>query len=269
MAMNFSADNSSISLDVEGGNRPELSWRQLGFTPYPYLAGQPVTRCLLRLVLLLGRSRFLAVEGLEHLLSARDPFILAANHSTALEALLLPALLTHLRRGKRVHFLADWNYLLIPPVALFFVCGEVIPVVAKPARPRFLNRLRPLLTPATPSMERAQAVLCSGRSIGIFPEGTRNPSPSTLMRGKLGAARLAVRNGVPILPVGMRRIAAIRGRPVRPFDPFVVRFGPPLVADITPSGKQSCAVEAFHARIMRSIARLSGSQWVHDSGEEK
>jgi len=41
-----------------------------------------------------------------------------------------------------------------------------------------------------------------GNIIGIFPEGTRNPG-SSLLRGRTGAVRLALKTGVPLIPVGL------------------------------------------------------------------
>ena len=46
-------------------------------------------------------------------------------------------------------------------------------------------------------------VLNSGCVLGIAPEGTRSLSTHALQRGKTGAAYLATRTGVPIVPVGI------------------------------------------------------------------
>ena len=69
---------------------------------------------------------------------AQDPFILVLNHNTKLEALLLPAFFLHARQGKALHFIADWNFKLVPGVAGIYRAGDVITLDRKPARPRWL-----------------------------------------------------------------------------------------------------------------------------------
>ena len=74
-------------------------------------------------------------------------------------AVLVPSLLFHFRSGKRIHFMADWNFCLIPPVWLYYKCGQVITVDRKPARPRFLNVFKRLFTDRVPASDRARARL--------------------------------------------------------------------------------------------------------------
>jgi hypothetical protein len=61
--------------------------------------------------------------------------------------------------------------------ALFFWRGGVIPVMRKPARPRFLTGLRNYLVAVPHGFDRAKQLLRVGRSVGIFPEGTTNRHP--------------------------------------------------------------------------------------------
>src|SRR5262249_2185452 len=150
------------------------------------------------------RSRIGSISGIGHIAPERDPFILVLNHNTRLEALFVPALLILLRQGRRIHFLADWNFRMIPGVDLIYRRPGAITVPNKPARPRALGLLKPMFTDGVRPMARAREHLLSGRSVGIFPEGTTNPDPARLMRGRLGAARLSLETGVPIVPAGLR-----------------------------------------------------------------
>lgn len=76
---------------------PPVEWRVALHAPLPHLAGRPLARGVIRsLVLALGGC-ITEVRGLERVAPARDPFILALNHSTKLEALFLPAFLLHAR----------------------------------------------------------------------------------------------------------------------------------------------------------------------------
>ncbi len=52
-----------------------------------------LTRFLCRLLAAFGSRRVVALRGAEHVAPERDPFVLVANHSQRLEAVLLPALL--------------------------------------------------------------------------------------------------------------------------------------------------------------------------------
>jgi 1-acyl-sn-glycerol-3-phosphate acyltransferase len=52
------------------------------------------------------------------------------------------------------------------------------------------------------ALEAAEAVLRRGELFGIFPEGTRSRD-GYLYKGRTGAARLALKVGCPIFPVGI------------------------------------------------------------------
>jgi hypothetical protein len=125
-------------------------------------------RLLLRALALLAARQVVAIDGLQHIRPAQDPIILAANHSTRRELLLVPALLLLHRGGSIVHFLADWNFRLIPGVALLYARARVVTVTRKPAKPRFLNVLKPLYAQPRSTLERASAHLVAGRAVGIF-----------------------------------------------------------------------------------------------------
>ena len=162
-----------------------------------------------------------------------------------------------------VHFMADWNFLLIPGVAGIIRAHDPIVVTRKAARPRFLNRLRPRFTPAFPPFVEAERRLRDGRSIGIFPEGTANRHPTLLLRGYHGAARLAVETGVRVIPAGIRFPGADPTRPVRDTSPFAVEFGPPLPSTTGGDDLETIGERAghFHHEMMTAISTLSGKRW--------
>ncbi|HDQ70645.1 MAG TPA: 1-acyl-sn-glycerol-3-phosphate acyltransferase [Chloroflexi bacterium] len=67
------------------------------------------------------------------------------------------------------------------------------------------------------ALKEALAVLERGEALGVAPEGTRARGPYALQEGKVGAAYLATRADVPIVPVGivgseriMRNLARLR-----------------------------------------------------------
>src|SRR6478735_1209128 len=85
---------------------------------------------------------------------------------------------------------------------------------------------------STAALDTAEQVLRRGELFGIFPEGTRSRD-GRLYKGRTGAARLAMKLGCPIFPVGIRGTDDIQppdakfpklrgsctfeiGRPIRP-----------------------------------------------------
>jgi 1-acyl-sn-glycerol-3-phosphate acyltransferase len=212
-----------------------------------------------------SRRYVLEVRGLEKVAPEADPFLFVANHSQRLEAVLLPALLIFHRRGKLVHFLADWPTLLVPGAGLLLRRSGAITVASKSARWPILNRLRPLFAHPEPAFERARRALLSGSPVGIFPEATMNRDPRRLLRGQTGAARLALRTGVPVVPAGIRFPAHDLGpdRPIADREPMVIEIGDPIAppvpaADAPP---ERGAVRELHALVMTELARLSGKSW--------
>ncbi len=53
------------------------------------------------------------------------------------------------------------------------------------------------------ALEEARALLNAGGSIGIFPEGTYSPQNGSFHEPRSGAARLALKTGVTVIPVGI------------------------------------------------------------------
>ena len=112
----------------------------------------------------------------------------------------------------------------------------------------------------------AVALLRSGRSVVVFPEGTRSRD-GELGRFRSGAFRLAEQAGVPVVPVGIvgtRDVlpACAGGRPRR--APVTVRIGPSAGS----AGQARAAVERLVAaparpprsRLGAAVARLATSR---------
>jgi 1-acyl-sn-glycerol-3-phosphate acyltransferase len=205
----------------------------------------------------------LSVDGWENIAPERDPFLLVSNHSSRRETLYLTAVLLLARRGCPVRFLADWNFRLIPGVGLLYDRSGAITLTGKPARPRFLNRLKPWFEPAMPPFEEARKHLKRGGSIGIFPEGTVNRDGNRLLRGRRGAARLSLEAGVPVVPMGIRFARRDPGTGATDStSPMSIRFGTPIDPPNGASSRvSSSAVNDWHARLMGEIGLLCGKRW--------
>jgi 1-acyl-sn-glycerol-3-phosphate acyltransferase len=106
------------------------------------------------------------------------------------------------------------------------------------------------------ALREALDVLERGEVLGMAPEGTRARGPYALQEGKVGAAYLATRAEVPIIPVGLtgtekikRNLPRLRRTPVR------VVVGKPF--RLPESGRvRSQRLREYTDLIMRRIAEL-------------
>jgi 1-acyl-sn-glycerol-3-phosphate acyltransferase len=213
----------------------------------PYL---DATRRLLVKGFMLSFGRLMEVEGAERLAKLPEPAIFALNHSNSVESVLAPATLMYLRGGRSVHFLTDWMYLQIPVLGWLIRLGEPVPVYGKPARWKLREAYRQERR-KEPVVEACLARLAAGGSLGIFPEGTRNPDPARLQRGRGGLGEIVLRSAAPVMPVGLHYPAAERlGRAPR-LGRLVVRFGEPM-----PFLEERAAAAGLAAgRARRDVAR--------------
>ena len=131
---------------------------------------------LLRAVVLAVRRQVRAVSGLENIQTAR-PFILAVNHSSRREAVVVPAMLVFYRGGRLIHFWSDWALRLVPELGLLLKRAGTIPVTTKPARPEALDVFRRFYAQPRSAMEQARILLEAGNASASSPR-----APSTVIR---------------------------------------------------------------------------------------
>jgi 1-acyl-sn-glycerol-3-phosphate acyltransferase len=212
-----------------------LLWAGVALAPDARVAGRLVRRWC-RLALVLGGCR-LRVEGLEHL-PPPGPALLAANHASYLDAVVL---LAALPAGLR--FVAKRELTAYP------VIGTVIRKVGHLA----VERVDPVRSAA--AAEHVGEALAAGHLLLVFPEGTFRRSPG-LLPFRLGAFKAAVEQRRPVTPV------AIRGtRDVLPADTWLPGPGPIAVtigAPIFPEGSGWPAMVRLRDRVRAEVARLTG-----------
>jgi 1-acyl-sn-glycerol-3-phosphate acyltransferase len=121
------------------------------------------------------------VRGLERI--PRGTVIFAANHTSSADA---PAIVWSIPR--RIAILLKRSLFEWPIVGQAFHLAHFVPV------DRF-NR-----ESAISSLEKATEALRGGQSFLIYPEGTRSPD-GRLQEFKKGTAVMAIKSGVPIVPV--------------------------------------------------------------------
>ncbi|MFO7590815.1 MAG: lysophospholipid acyltransferase family protein [Acidimicrobiia bacterium] len=126
------------------------------------------------------------IEG-AHRIPTYGPVVLASNHVSYLDPLLLAYVAD--RRRRRVRFLAKAE--LFDKASLAWALRQVrqIPVQRN-------------TTDAASSLDAAIAALGAGECVTVFPEGTISLDLEP-MAGKTGTARLAAATGVPVTPVGL------------------------------------------------------------------
>lgn len=182
------------------------------------------------------------VHGLEHAPRAGS-YLLVANHCSNLDPPFIGAAVGH-STGRVIHFMAKEEIRHWPLVGW----------LARSAGVFFVRRGEG----DRAAQRRALEHLTAGRPIAIFPEGSRSRD-GVLREAKLGAALIAMRAGVPLLPVGITGTGRIfPGRSRFPHrTPVSIRVGPVFHLPHQPEGRLDReALAEGTERIMREIAAL-------------
>jgi 1-acyl-sn-glycerol-3-phosphate acyltransferase len=183
------------------------------------------------------------VEGLEHVPSS-GAVLVVANHCSNLDPLFVGTVVGY-RTGRVVHFMAKEEMNHWPIIGLL-ARGAGVFFVRRGQGDRGAQRL-------------ALELLDEGRMIGVFPEGTRSRD-GQIRDGRAGAALLAIRTGVLVLPVGVagthRQFASWIPRRNR----ITIRIGEPFRMQVQADGLDRNALRAGTERIMGTIAALLPSE---------
>lgn len=239
------------------------SAREIWTRPLPGLAHSAIDRLFCRSITAWARRKVLALEGdIEQLSGLHDPQILAFNHNQRIEAVMIPILCIYLRAGKLIHFVADWQMSMIPVVSMLYRHSRVIYVMKKSARPRFLNVFKRFIQQPGSVLECAGRRLRQPGAVGLFPEGRMNRDPQELLKGHPGTARLALKEQVRVLPVGIQFPFHVTEQRIRDGEPMLLRVGEPQVPPPchSPGAPSPDEVTAFHETIMAALSRVSGKR---------
>jgi 1-acyl-sn-glycerol-3-phosphate acyltransferase len=200
------------------------------------------------LLRLLFRPR---AEGLEHV-PAKGPAIVAGNHLSFVDPLLMPAVLE-----RRITFLAKVEYFTAPGLT-----GRLTALVLRGAGQISIDRSG--RTAAQAAIQEGLGVLAKGELLAIYPEGTRSPD-GRLYKGKVGVAVMALAAQVPVIPCAMVGTFGIRprGRVLPRLRPVVIRFGEPLdFSRFTGMEHHKAVLRAVTDEITYAILQLSGQEYV-------
>lgn len=188
-------------------------------------------------------------EGTENL-PAKGPAIVASNHLSFLDHIFLPAYVPRpiFFLGKSDYF-SGWQ-------RFFFEGVGVMPIDRGGG------------DASEASLRKGQQILEEGKLLGIYPEGTRSPD-GRLYRGKTGPVRLAIRTGVPIIPVAMLGLFEILppGASVPKLRGIQVgfRIGKPLdFSRYAGRERDRFALRSATDELMYEIMLLSGQEYVDE-----
>ncbi len=182
-------------------------------------------------------------------LPATGAFILAPNHHSNIDPIVIGAAVWRLGRAPR--FLAKSSLFRVPVVGGLLRSTGQIPV----ERGGMQRGAIPL--------DAAKRLVGEGQGVIVYPEGSLTRDPNLWpMRGKTGAARLALELGIPVVPVahwGTQDLMPIYSKKIHlaPRAHIEIAIGDPV--DLAPwAGRATdpVALQEATARIMAAITAL-------------
>jgi 1-acyl-sn-glycerol-3-phosphate acyltransferase len=122
------------------------------------------------------------------------------------------------------------------------------------------------------ALDTAARVLSGGGLFGIYPEGTRSRD-GLLHKGHTGPARLALRTGAPLVPVGFRgtrEVMPADAKLPRVFLPVEIHIGTPISVDrYRDRTDDRLVLRQLIDEVMYSIRELSGQEYVDTYATKK
>jgi len=193
------------------------------------------------------------VEGLEHV-PAEGPAIFCPNHVSVLDSFFLPLVLP-----RRITYVGKAEYMDSWKTKYMLPAMGMIPIDRSggSAGERALNA--------------AARVLRRGEFFGIYPEGTRSRN-GVLHKGHTGPARLALRTGAPIIPVGLigtREVQPPEAKVPKLRVPVTVKIGRPIDASRYEAADDRLRLRQIIDEVMFEIRELSGQDYVDTYATKK
>lgn len=199
---------------------------------------------------IMGWFAKIELRGAENL--PRDgAFVMAPNHHSEIDPLTVAVATWKLGRAPR--FMAKESLFRIPVVGAALRATGMIPV----------SRTGRGKNGASQSIGQATELVENARGIIVYPEGTLTRDPELWpMRGKSGAARLALAGDIPLIPVahwGEQQFMPRYGR-LRIFPPrrrVVFSVGEPVeLSDLVGREHEKGVITEATSRVMQDLTRL-------------
>jgi len=189
----------------------------------------------------------ITTEGAHHVPSDGGA-IIAPNHISVLDSFFVP-----LTVGRRMTYVGKAEYMDNWKTKWVFPAIGMIPIdrAGGDASQR--------------ALDAAAGVLDAGELFGIYPEGTR-ARDGKLHKGHTGLARLSLRTGAPIVPVGIIGTDEVQPPDARfpaPFRRVHIRFGRPITVDkYADRDSDRMVLRQITDEVMYEIRNLSGQEYV-------
>lgn len=159
------------------------------------------------------------IDGRENI-PAEGAFVLAPNHFSNIDPLVVG--LSMYKTGRMPRYFAKASLFTVPVLGWFLRATEQVPVE------------RSGRTRTNDPLAAARQISQKGHAIVVYPEGSLTRDPDLWpMRGKSGAVRIALEQGIPIIPAahwGTQQLMDLRTNRIRlfPRKKVRVRFGKPV-----------------------------------------
>lgn len=190
------------------------------------------------------------ITGGEHL-PMDGPYVLAPNHYSEFDPLIVAVAVWRLGRAPR--FMAKESLFRIPVLGAVLRATGMVPVARASSA-----------AGAKQSLTQAEQLVEHGRGVIVYPEGSLTREPELWpMRGKTGAARVALAGGIPVIPAATWGVHEILPRYGKlsfwpPRKRVRVALGPPVdLARFAGAAGPASLIGATDA-VMADIAGLLG-----------
>jgi 1-acyl-sn-glycerol-3-phosphate acyltransferase len=188
------------------------------------------------------------VKGIDNV--PKGGFVLASNHTSHLDPIILPAVFVKYFRRK-VRYLAKEELFRTWFIKVFIEAGGAIPIDRTGTDKSALgNAIRSLK---------------AGDIVGIFPEGGRSRT-GKLQKGKTGVARLALGAKVPVVPAGIIGTYEIWPAHKKVFKlkkAVTVNIGKPIYFRMYYNKKvNKKMLVGITRKVMKEIAKLSNQHYM-------
>lgn len=207
----------------------------------------PLAAIIVPAVSLFAKIRVTGAEKLPR----TGAFVLAPNHYSEFDPLIVAVAVW--RAGRLPRFMAKESLFRVPVLGATLRATGMIPVARTSSA-----------AAAKQTMAQSAELVEHGRGVIVYPEGTLTRDPELWpMRGKSGAVRLALADGIPLIPMAHWGTQEILGRyqkklslwPLR--KPVRVLIGDAVdVSDLRGRASESAALNEATSRLMNAITAL-------------
>lgn len=177
------------------------------------------------------------------------PIVITPNHFTNIDPLMIGVASWHM--GRLPRFMAKASILKVPFLGWLLRKSGQIPVE------------RDGSTRSSAALVAARELVTKGRAVIVYPEGSLTRDPDMWpMRGKSGAVRLALEQGIPIIPVahwGTQAVMARYSKKIHffPRHTIDVKVGDPVdLSEFAGRPMDNKTLTAATSKVMDAITEL-------------